>query len=107
MFIPLQKQIVEAIRRPPGKYPYWSGESTPANCTSAWQEAYRKPFKHAGIAGHPHRFRHMFAKNLLVNEPTVISNRSPMSGRKKQTYFLAGGRSLHRFLTVHSEKVLF
>ena len=33
-----------------------------------WQEAYRKLFRHAGIAGHPHRFRHTFAKNLLINE---------------------------------------
>jgi site-specific recombinase XerD len=68
VFMPLQKQIVDAIQRLPGKYPFWSGESTPANCTSVWQEAYRKLFKHAGITGHPHRFRHTFAKNLLVNE---------------------------------------
>jgi len=68
VFIPLQKQIVEAIQRSPGKHPFWSGQSTPANCTSVWQEAYRKLFKHAGIAGHPHRFRHTFAKNLLINE---------------------------------------
>jgi site-specific recombinase XerD len=31
-----------------------------------WQEAFRKLFKHAGIDGHPHRWRHTFAKNLLV-----------------------------------------
>jgi integrase/recombinase XerC len=68
VFIPLQKSIVEAIQRLPGEHPFWSGESTAANCTSVWQEAYRKLFKHAGIVGHPHRFRHTFAKNLLVNE---------------------------------------
>jgi integrase len=68
VFIPMQKQVVESIQRLPGKYPFWSGESTPANCTSVWQEAYRKLFKHAGMEGHPHRFRHTFAKNLLVNE---------------------------------------
>ena len=52
----------------PGKHPFCSGESTAANCASVWQEAYRKLFKHVGIAGHPHRFRHTFAKNLLVRE---------------------------------------
>jgi integrase len=56
------------IQRLPGKHPFWSGQSTAANCTSVWQEAYRKLFRHAGIAGHPHRFRHTFAKNLLINE---------------------------------------
>ena len=38
----------QAIEARPGKFPFWSGED-------------------AGIAGHPHRFRHTFAKNLLVN----------------------------------------
>lgn len=68
VFIPLQKHVVEMIQRLPRKYPFWSGQSIAANCTSVWQEAYRKLFKHAGIAGHAHRFRHTFAKNLLVNE---------------------------------------
>jgi integrase len=68
VFIPLQKQFVEAIQRLPGKYVFWSGESTPANCTSVRQEGYWRLFKHAGIAGHPHRFRHAFGKNLRVNE---------------------------------------
>jgi len=67
-FIPMQKHVVEAILRLPGKHPFWSGQSTPANCTSVWQEAYRKLFKHAQMEGHPHRFRHTFAKNLRVNE---------------------------------------
>jgi integrase/recombinase XerC len=68
VLIPLQKAVVESIEALPGKHPFWSGESTPQDCSSVWQEAYRKLFKHAGLAGHPHRFRHTFAKNLLVNE---------------------------------------
>lgn len=67
VYIPLQWEVVEVVERLPGKYPFWSGESTPANCASVWQEAYRKLFKHAGLEGHPHRFRHTFAKNLLVS----------------------------------------
>jgi integrase len=66
VFIPLQKDVVEAIHKLPGKYPFWSGESTPANCTSVWQEAYRKLFKHAEMEGHPHRFRHTFAKTCSL-----------------------------------------
>jgi site-specific recombinase XerD len=38
-----------------------------------WQEAYRKLFKHAGILGHPHRFRHTFAKNLLLHEVPLVT----------------------------------
>jgi site-specific recombinase XerD len=67
-YVPLQKEIVHAIQALPGKYPVWSGESLPENCSSVWQEACRKLFKHAGIPGHPHRFRHTFAKNLLLHE---------------------------------------
>ena len=68
VYVPLQKEVVQAIDALPGKHPFWSGKSTAENCSSVWQEAYRKLFKHAGIEGHPHRFRHTFAKNLLVNE---------------------------------------
>jgi|HubBroStandDraft_2_1064218.scaffolds.fasta_scaffold13916_3 integrase/recombinase XerD len=67
VYIPLQKEVVEAIEQLPGEFPFWSGESTPENCSSVWQEAYRKLFKHAGLVGHPHRFRHTFAKNLLLS----------------------------------------
>jgi len=82
VFVPVQKDIVQAISALPGKHPFWSGESTPENCTSVWQEAYRKLFKHAGFAGHPHRFRHTFAKNLLVNE-VPLETVSLLLGHKK------------------------
>jgi site-specific recombinase XerD len=82
VYVPLQKEIVQAIESLPGQYPFWSGESTPENCTSVWQEAYRKLFKHAGIPGHPHRFRHTFAKNLLVNE-VPLETVSLLLGHKK------------------------
>jgi len=68
VFVPLQTKVVDAILALPGKHPFWSGEGTAATCATIWQEAYRKLFKHAGIEGHPHRFRHTFAKNLLVSE---------------------------------------
>ena len=51
-----------------GQHPFWSGQSTADNCSSVWQEAFRKLFRHAEVTGHPHQFRHTFAKNLLVAE---------------------------------------
>lgn len=82
VYIPLQKGVVQAIEALPGKYPFWSGESTPENCSSVWQEAYRKLFKHAGIQGHAHRFRHTFAKNMLLNE-IPLETVSVLLGHKK------------------------
>lgn len=82
VLIPVQPEIVEAIEALPGRYPFWSGDSLPENCSSVWQEAYRKLFKHAGIPGHPHRFRHTFAKNLLVNE-VPLETVSLLLGHKK------------------------
>jgi len=82
VYIPLQREIVHCIHELPGKFPFWSGESTPANCSSVWQEAYRKLFKQAGISGHPHRLRHTFAKNLLLNE-VPLETVSLLLGHKK------------------------
>ena len=42
VLIPVQPEIVEAIEALPGRYPFWSGDSLPENCSSVWQEAYRK-----------------------------------------------------------------
>jgi site-specific recombinase XerD len=82
VYVPLQKEIVQAIQALPGKYPFWSGESLPENCSSVWQEAYRKLFKHAGIPGHPHRFRRTFTKNLLLHE-VPLETVSLLLGYKK------------------------
>jgi integrase len=82
VYVPVQKEIVHAINALPGKHPFWSGDSKPENCASVWQEAYRKLFKHAGISGHPHRFRHTFAKNLLVKE-VPLETVSILLGHKK------------------------
>lgn len=82
VYLPLQKEIVQSIQALPGEYPFWSGDSLPENCSSVWQEAYRKLFKHAGVAGHPHRFRHTFAKNLLLHE-VPLETVSLLLGHKK------------------------
>jgi site-specific recombinase XerD len=82
VYIPVQQSLVGAIQKLPGQFPFWSGESTPENCSSVWQEAYRKLFKHAGIKGHPHRFRHTFAKNLLLSG-VPLETVSLLLGHKK------------------------
>lgn len=82
VFIPVQKEFVETVQALPGKHPFWTGESTAENCATVWQEAYRKLFKHAELEGHPHRFRHTFAKNLLVNE-VPLETVSLLLGHKK------------------------
>jgi site-specific recombinase XerD len=69
--VPVKPEVVRAVKALPGEYPFWSGGSTPENCSSVWQEAFRKLFKHAGVKGHPHQFRHTFAKNLLVAEVSL------------------------------------
>jgi integrase len=80
--VPVQEKIVKDIQELPGQHPFWSGESTADNCSSVWQEAFRKLFKHAGVAGHPHQFRHTFAKNLLVAE-VPLETLSVLLGHRK------------------------
>ena len=80
--IPVQKSIVEDVQALPGEHPFWSGGSTPENCSSVWQEAFRKLFNHAGVKGHPHQFRHTFAKNLLVAE-VPLETVSVLLGHRK------------------------
>jgi integrase len=50
--------------------------------TTEGHEAYRKLFKHAGLVGHPHRFRHTFAKNLLLSG-VPLETVSLLLGHKK------------------------
>ena len=82
VLIPVPDYVVENIAALPNTFPFWSGESSPESCSSVWQEAYRKLFKHAGITGHPHRFRHTFAKNLLLAE-VPLETVSLLLGHKK------------------------
>ena len=65
--IPIPKKVVDAIATCPGKYPFWSGQSKRKSVIGNWQRALKLLFKLAGIKhGHPHRFRHTFACELLT-----------------------------------------
>jgi len=80
--VPVQEKLVKQIQELPGQHPFWSGQSTAENCSSVWQEAFRKLFKQAGVEGHPHQFRHTFAKNLLVAE-VPLETVSVLLGHRK------------------------
>ncbi len=98
VFIPLQKQSWKQFHV--CRQVSVSGESTPVNCASVWQKAYRKPFKHAGITGHPHRFRHTFAKNPLFNEAPLetvsllLGHRKPAITEKHYARFVPERQAL-------------
>ena len=47
--------------------PFWTGESKRKSVIGNWQRALKRLFKLAKVAGgHPHRFRHTFAAELLM-----------------------------------------
>ena len=49
-----------------GDYPFWTGKSNAEDCAAHWRKSFSKLFKQAGVPGHPHQFRHTFAKRLLI-----------------------------------------
>jgi integrase len=46
--------------------PFWTGKSSMEKCASNWRKIFSRVFRAAGVEGHPHQFRHTFAKRLLV-----------------------------------------
>jgi integrase/recombinase XerD len=67
VFVPLPPSVVEAVMACPGTMPFWSGESKKKSVVGNWQRAMKRLFKLAKVpSGHPHRFRHTFAAELLM-----------------------------------------
>jgi integrase/recombinase XerD len=46
--------------------PFWTQRSSMEKCASNWRKIFSRVFTAAGVGGHPHQFRHTFAKRLLV-----------------------------------------
>jgi integrase/recombinase XerD len=66
VYCPLPPVVVKALDAiPTGTYFFWTGESKPKSAVGDWQRAMKKLFKLAGVVGHPHKFRHTFATELL------------------------------------------
>jgi site-specific recombinase XerD len=46
-------------------YFFWTGVSKKKTVSNDWEATFQSLFKRAGIAGHSHRLRHLFAVSLL------------------------------------------
>jgi len=69
VWCPLPPFVVAALEAIPasGPYYFWTGESKPKSAVGDWQRTLRKLFRLAQVPdGHPHRFRHTFAVELLL-----------------------------------------
>jgi len=67
---PLPPSLIEKLRRVRcscNQYFFWTGTSKPKSAVGNFQRALKRLFKLAGVSGgHAHRFRHTFAKSLLM-----------------------------------------
>jgi integrase len=62
---PIPNELAKHILELDGTTPFWSGKSDAEHATYNWRKIYARVFKAAGVNGHPHMFRHTFAKRLL------------------------------------------
>ncbi len=67
---PLPPSLIEKLRMircTSGQYFFWTGTSKAKSAVGDFQRALKRLFKLAGVmGGHAHRFRHTFAKDLLM-----------------------------------------
>jgi site-specific recombinase XerD len=68
---PIQSDLAESIMELEGDTPFWSGKSDLEDITKNWRKIYTRIFAAAKIDGHPHQFRHTFAKRLLAKGTPV------------------------------------
>jgi site-specific recombinase XerD len=66
VYCPIPNEVAESVLALPDQQPFWTGASNAEDCASLHRKAFGKLFKQAGVKGHPHQFRHTFAKRLLV-----------------------------------------
>jgi integrase/recombinase XerD len=72
--VPLTPETLAALDACPKPYPFWSGASTRKSVIGNWQRAMKRLFKLAGVkGGHPHRWRHTFACELLLSGASLNS----------------------------------
>lgn len=64
--VPLPQFVIDAMEEVrKGDYYFWSGNGNIKSATSAWDRAFRRVTKRAGVEGHFHMFRDTFAVALL------------------------------------------
>jgi integrase/recombinase XerD len=69
----LPKSVLErlqSVKCESEDYFFWSGTSKLKSAVGDWQRSLKRFFRFAGVAGHAHRFRHTFAKRLLMKGAT-------------------------------------
>jgi integrase/recombinase XerD len=70
VWCPLREDVIQALELVSGtheKYFFWTGEGKLKSAVGDWQRSLKKLFALAKVpAGHPHRFRHTFAVELLL-----------------------------------------
>jgi integrase len=72
--VPLPAEVIEALSKCSKPYPFWSGRSKRKSVIGNWQRALKILFRLAGVKrGHPHRFRHTFACELLLSGASLKS----------------------------------
>ena len=64
--VPLPPEVLKALGKCSKPHPFWTGKSKRKSVIGNWRRAMKTLFKLAGVKrGHPHRFRHTFACELL------------------------------------------
>lgn len=64
----IPNRVATSILALPGEYPFWTGPDRCKKdaCSGYWRKIYDKVFTKTKLDGHPHQFRHTFAKRLLI-----------------------------------------
>jgi integrase/recombinase XerD len=112
VYVPLPPFLLELLRRIPlrhGKYFFTGPQSLRMETvTDLWRRKLGRVFKLAGVAnGHPHRFRHTFAVELLkrgvpMEEVSVLLGHS--SVRITERHYAAWVQARQDLLKAHVEK---
>jgi len=63
---PVPNSFAKSLLALPDVCPFWTQRSSMEKCASNWRKIFSRVFTAVGFDGHPHQFRHTFAKRLLV-----------------------------------------
>lgn len=93
------KAALSAVGPNPNGFYFASGSAKLTTATEIWRARFSKVFERAGIqGGHPHRFRHTFAVDLLLRNVPIdqvadlLGHRSVAVTRKHYLAYVAGRR---------------
>jgi integrase/recombinase XerD len=63
---PIPDDVAKSILALKDDFPFWTRKSDTEHAAANWRNILSKIFKAAKVKGHPHQFRHTFAKRLLI-----------------------------------------